>query len=340
MSTASPRLSVGLPVYNGENYIREAIDSILTQTFEDFELIIADNTSTDKTQEICEEYAARDQRIRYYRNEYNLGASRNQCLTFELSRGEYFRLAAHDDICAPECFQKCVEILDQNPDVVLSYPQTKIINEQGEIQEQYPDGRLRIRTVQKSTLLRQLFQPFLGDGDLHVDSSSPHLRFRSIVSDMGKLHPIYGVMRASVLKQMPLWGNYGHADGVFLARLSLKGKFYEVPEFLFFSRDHAQQSSHLFREKKGKHNYRAYAVWWDPKNAGKITIPTWKIFSEYGKAIAQSEVSLQEKAWCYFDSLRWLRGNWGKLARDLNAVLQQLTVFLARPLVKDRVQPN
>ncbi|UBF24882.1 glycosyltransferase [Kovacikia minuta CCNUW1] len=338
MSSASPCVSIGLGVYNGENYLREALDSILAQTFQDFELIITDNASTDKTQEICEEYAARDQRIRYYRNERNLGASRNQSLTFELSKGKYFKLAAHDDVCAPEFLQKCVEVLEQNPDVVLCYPQTKIINEYGEIQEQYPDGKLRLRQSQKSGKLRQLLQPFLGDGNLHVNSPKPYLRFRSIACDMGKLHPVFGLIRADALRQTPLWENYGHADGVLLTRLALQGKFYEVPDFLFFSRAHAQQSCNLFRKEKGRHNYQAYAVWWDPNNAGKISVPTWKIFSEYCKTIAQADVSLQDKAWCYFDTLRWLRGNWKTLAQDLSAAWQQLTASWARrrPSIEDR----
>ncbi len=135
MTQHSPRVSVGLAVYNGENFIRAAIDSILAQTFTDFELVISDNASTDKTQEICLEYAAKDGRIRYYRCERNMGAAWNQNRVFELSRGEYFRLAAHDDVIAPEYLAKCVEVLDQNPSVVLCHSWTKAINDQGEVIE-------------------------------------------------------------------------------------------------------------------------------------------------------------------------------------------------------------
>ncbi len=131
MSNLTPRVSVGLAVYNGENYLREAIDSILAQTFTDFELILSDNASTDKTQEICLEYAAKDKRIRYYRNDQNIGGIRNQIRTVELSRGEYYKLAAHDDVCAPDFLEKCVEVLDRDPSVVLCYPKTKIIDENG-----------------------------------------------------------------------------------------------------------------------------------------------------------------------------------------------------------------
>ena len=112
MLNNKPRVSIGMPVFNGENYLAEALDSLLTQTFSDFELIISDNASTDKTEEICRAYAVRDQRIRYFRNQENLGASRNYNRVFELSSGEYFKWAAHDDLCAPEFLGRCVDVLD------------------------------------------------------------------------------------------------------------------------------------------------------------------------------------------------------------------------------------
>ena len=96
-----PRVSIGLPVYNGENFLEFALDSILGQTFQDFELIISDNASTDATESICRRYAAKDSRIRYYRNPNNQGAAQNYNRVFALARGEYFKWAAHDDVCKP-----------------------------------------------------------------------------------------------------------------------------------------------------------------------------------------------------------------------------------------------
>src|SRR4051794_3298661 len=93
-----PKLSIGLPVYNGENFLAHAVDSILAQDFRDFELIISDNASTDRTAEICRGYAESDPRVRYVRFETNQGGSRNFCYVFELARGEYFKWAAHDDV--------------------------------------------------------------------------------------------------------------------------------------------------------------------------------------------------------------------------------------------------
>jgi glycosyltransferase involved in cell wall biosynthesis len=116
-----PRVSIGMPVYNGERYIEQAIESILAQTFSDFELIISDNASTDRTADICRSYAVRDRRIRYCRNETNIGYGRNQNLVIELSSGEYFLCAHHDDVRAPQCLERFLEIHEKNPTVVLSY---------------------------------------------------------------------------------------------------------------------------------------------------------------------------------------------------------------------------
>ena len=105
-SRNGPTISVGLPVFNGENFVREAIESILSQTFSDFELVISDNASTDSTQSICEEYQQKDKRVRYFRSPENRGASWNFNNTFHLSQGEYFKWAAHDDVLLPRYFSR------------------------------------------------------------------------------------------------------------------------------------------------------------------------------------------------------------------------------------------
>ena len=108
------QLSIGLPIYNGEEFLKEAIESLINQTFEDFEIVISDNASTDQTQQICRYYADLDPRIRYYRCKQNLGAAWNYNRVFELSYGEYFKWAAHDDFCGPAFFERCVDALDRD----------------------------------------------------------------------------------------------------------------------------------------------------------------------------------------------------------------------------------
>src|SRR5919109_5579420 len=131
MNEGRARVSIGMPVYNGVRFLKEAIESILAQTFEDFELIISDNASIDQTEQICREYAAKDKRIRYYRNEKNLGAARNYNRVFELSTGEYFKWQAHDDLCDPQFLEKGVAVLARDPSIVLCYSKFLRIDEHG-----------------------------------------------------------------------------------------------------------------------------------------------------------------------------------------------------------------
>src|SRR5262245_35151443 len=119
---SSPRVSVGLPVYNGERFVADAIDSILSQDFEDLELIISDNASEDATEEIARAYVEKDARARYVRNEVNVGAARNYNNLVDMARGEYFKWAAHDDQCAPGFVGRCVDVLDRDESVVLVFP--------------------------------------------------------------------------------------------------------------------------------------------------------------------------------------------------------------------------
>ena len=121
-------VTIGLPVYNGERYLRPAIESILAQSFPHFELVISDNASTDGTEAICRDDADRDERVRYYRNTANLGMSRNFNLTFERATGRYFKWAADDDLLEPQYLARCVQVLDRDPGVILCHSQVRIID--------------------------------------------------------------------------------------------------------------------------------------------------------------------------------------------------------------------
>jgi len=131
ISESIPRLNIGLPVFNGEKYLAQTLESILGQTYSDFELIISDNASTDGTQDICLEYAARDRRIRYHRNSQNIGAAQNWFYVFDLSSSEYFASVAHDDIYDREYMHKCVDVLEQDASVIVCYSKTRAIDGSG-----------------------------------------------------------------------------------------------------------------------------------------------------------------------------------------------------------------
>ncbi|GAB4578970.1 MAG: glycosyltransferase family 2 protein [Anaerolineales bacterium] len=294
MSEHLPKVSIGLPVYNGEKYLEQAIESILSQTFTDFELIISDNASTDRTPEICQRYAAQDARIRYHRNATNIGGANNENLTFKLSRAPYFRNAADDDYMAPEWLAKAVEVLDTHPDVVLAYSRAYRINEEGK----------EIGTLNR----------LLGTAD------RPHERFRNLYTWEHNCEPTYGLVRRDVMAKTDLQMNYTDSDRTFLCELSLHGKFYQIPEFLFYKRYHAGMSTQVFPD------YRERMVWFDPdfKKKGKVAMPHWNQFFHYLRIIRRAPINLGEKLRCYLHMVRWLflYRRWSMMGRDLvNAIL-------------------
>ncbi|KAM3114389.1 glycosyltransferase family 2 protein [Phormidesmis sp. 146-33] len=300
--TQTVRVSIGIPVYNGENYLEAAIESFLAQTFSDFELIISDNASSDRTQEICREYMTKDARIRYHRNETNIGAARNYNGLVALASGEYFKWAAHDDMCAPTYLEKCVEVLDRHPDIINCYPWTQFVDAKGD-----PDAR-----------------HYDYDGKLRLNSEKPHERFHDIVCTHQECFPIFGVMRISALRSIPLHGSYGHADGVLLARLALLGRYYELPEYLFLSRQHAEQSCKLFAKQNSDQDYFGYTVWFDPAKSGKFMLPRWTLFIEYCRSILQAPVSSAEKMACLGHMREWLNCYWKHMVRDVLSATSQL----------------
>jgi len=259
-----PRVSIGVPVYNGERYIAETLDSLLAQTYRDFELIICDNASTDRTQQICQTYVDKDARVRYVRNPENIGASRNYMLALSLSSGEYFRWANSDDLFAPEGLARCVEILDREPSVVLAYPKTKFIDEHGNIISEYDD-------------------------EMHMQSPRASERFAQVIERLGYVNVIYGLMRANVLRQTGLLRNFPGGDIPLVAELVLYGKFHEIPEFLFYRRLHPKASS-SYRD-----NVSLTQEFFDPSTKGKVSLRQWRHLWTHAGSVWRAPLGFAEK---------------------------------------------
>ncbi|HEY0798915.1 MAG TPA: glycosyltransferase, partial [Candidatus Baltobacteraceae bacterium] len=258
----APVVTVGLPIYNGAKFVREAIESILAQTFTDFELVISDNAPTHDTYSICEAYAVKDARVRLYRNAQNMGATYNYNRVFHLARGRYFRHAAHDDLIAPTNLERCVAVLEANPDVVLAYPRMQTIDEHGAVIQSYQDSLdLRDR-----------------------DPVRRWAHFHQLINDGAMCDPVFGLFRCSMLEQTPLLGNFISADMVLLADAALHGEIHEVPEFLFFERWHAGSSVNANPTLQDR------AAWFSPANRGKLVnyLPQWIWLIEYLHAIDRS----------------------------------------------------
>ncbi len=277
MSARRSRVSIGLPVYNRKQFLRETLDSVLAQTFEDFELIISDNASTDGTEEICREYANRDTRVRYSRNHVNLGASRNYNRVFELSSGEYFKWLASDDLCAPTFLERCVEALDCEPMAVLAYPLARSIDERGNVHHSY-EGVVEDTSwpVEPVDRFRQLVDGFVNDSGV---SAAPY---------------VFGLIRSDALRQTRLIGNFISSDLNLLAELALIGRFIVVPEHLSFIRSHPGSSSwpeHMAR-------FELVQEWFDPEVRRRTirSLLRWRRHAEYLVSVAWSDLGPAQKA--------------------------------------------
>jgi glycosyltransferase involved in cell wall biosynthesis len=298
MPAARPCLSIGLPVYNGEPFLTAALDSILDQTFRDFELIISDNGSTDATAEICEAYAARDSRIRYYRSDVNRGASWNFNRVFALSSGEYFKWSAADDVIAPTFLEQCRNVMEADPGVVLVYPKSVCIDESGEALEDY-DSIMSHRqwSPDPATQFRQVLEEFEFNGGASANVYN------------------FGLIRRSALKKTRLLGNYIMADCNVVSALALLGRFHELSEHLLFLRAHPGSSSWF---EGATWSFEKMQNFFDPAVKGRMALAMSirKHHFEHARAVWRSPLSMRAKAglmlYCTRPPLRILRKNFDR----------------------------
>lgn len=276
--SAAPRLSIGLPVHNGEQYLAESLDALLGQTFTDFELIISDNASTDGTEETCRRYAAMEPRIRYVRQARNLGCAENHNVVVRQARGELFKWAAHDDLYGRDLIERCVEVLDAHPDVVIASCLSAFVDGEG------------------NTTTRTQYPP-------RTDSHRAPERFRGILFGLGG-DDDYGVMRTEVLRRTPLTGSYYHADRTLVAELVLHGRIHRIPETLYFRRDRPDRAG------RPQQTVRDWCVTHDPRRANRLRHPTVRLLAEYVWAfvdsIRRAPLSGADKRACYRELARYL----------------------------------
>lgn len=217
----TPRLTFAMPVYNGSNFISDAIESILAQSFEDWELIITDNASEDGTQSIVEGYASKDKRIRYFRNEENIGAAANYNLGFEHARGDYFKWCAHDDTISPDYAKVCVAALDEDPSLSLAHGITKGIDKDGNV------------------------SPLVGAETPSILDEDPVKRFSALLNYIGDCFSIFGVYRTPYLAKSTLHRPYYGSDRGLLAEMAILGKYRRIEEAVFYNREHLTRSTKL-----------------------------------------------------------------------------------------------
>jgi len=303
MSGHKPKVSVAIPVFNGDNYLAEALDSVLAQTYRDFEVVISDNGSTDDTGNISRRYAAQDLRVQYFRTAVNQGDSWNFRRAVALASGQYFVFLAHDDKWTPEFLERCVAVLDTQPEVVLCYPKAIEIDSQG-------------NPLYKKEQL------------LDADSLKPHRRFRQLIRMDHNCETLFGLTRRGVLAKTSIHADFPDGDRVMLAELSLYGTYYRVPEYLFFHREHPVRSLNIYPSRFDR------LALLKPNKGNQIAFPHFEEFVAYLRGISHVPLSGGERIDCYGEMLRWLKDNHKRLRGDLVYVTKYL---LKRAL---RLQPR
>jgi len=276
--TRAPKLSVGLPVYNGQNYLAESIEALLGQSYEDFELIISDNASTDDTADICRRYEKEDPRIRYIRQEHNIGATPNHNFLVAQARGELFKWASHDDLYARDLLKRCVAALEEFPHVILAHSWTALIDSSGAITKAVRYG-------------------------LATSSLSAPERFRSLLYEVGG-DDDGGVIRMDVLRRAPQLASYYHSDRTQVAGMALYGPFYHVPDWLYLRRDHDGRAKLAFKTA------RSWCANLEPRRADALRNPAIRLYAEYlwgyVSAIHGAPLSPADKRACYQHLAGWL----------------------------------
>jgi glycosyltransferase involved in cell wall biosynthesis len=273
MTQRTPLVSVGVPVYNGDDYLRQALDGLLAQDLDDFEVIVCDNASTDSTPEIAKEYVAADRRFRYHRNEQNLGLSGNFNKAFQLARGKYFKWAAHDDLHPPQALRVSTTVLEHDPAAVICASAVAIMDDDGEV-----------------------FDEFHPTADLR--SAPPHIRFHRLMWTMEETHPLFAVMRSDALRRTPLYQPFVGGDRVLLAQMALMGPIWQVPEVLHYYRQPRMSTAARQRTDRP-----SQAVILDPANEGKLPSRTWRLAYEHLRLVSRAELSPRHKAWLAADVL-------------------------------------
>lgn len=284
--TSRNLVTVGLPVYNGETYVADAIRSILAQDSADLELIVSDNGSVDETEEICRDAIRDDSRARYVRSDVNRGAAWNFNHVVHLARGRYFKWAAHDDLHSQRFLARSVDVLEEDSDVSLVF---------GRVIDIDADGREINR--------RPSYDVVIG--------GRPSARVRAFLQEPTPCFETFGVTRLRQLRQTGLIGAYTSSDRTFLFEMALRGRFHELQEEYLYHREHQDRSVYRYVDRRER------AAWFDTGASTIWTFSHWRRLVEQVRGVSRARLGPTETARCQAMVCRWAITSAESLARDV-----------------------
>lgn len=283
----SPRVFIGLPVFNGARFLVNALDSLLAQTYRDFTLLVADNASTDATPEICRHYVATDSRVGYVRHPRNLGAPFNWNFVALQATGDYFKWSTANDECAPDMLERCVAALQADPSAVLCQGRTCLVDEE--------------------TGARQVY-----DNDIALLESSPSDRVRRLWQQLALNNGQTGLIRREMLMKTRLEREYRGGDYALMAELALLGRFIVLPQVLQYRRMGATTFSRYIHGNQLGGYYGPFVA------SGAFT-ERLRLHADMIHATMTSPIPWRERSVAVLGALRRVVWDRGKFWRDLRS---------------------
>lgn len=305
-----PLVSVGVPVYNGEKYLEQALSSLVQQTHRDLEVIVSDNGSTDRTSEIALEYASSDARLRYHRQPSNLGAAGNYNFTLAQARGDYFMWNAHDDVRHVRFLETALQAFSEHQGASCVFSRSASIDTNGDLRH-------------------EMRRP-----DHLIDKDVAH-RMRAALASRHPGLVIFGLIPRDLLVRTGQHGDYPGADRVLAVELALAGELVEIPEVMFFNRDHPDRYVRI--KNRADSSARLQEAWWDPRRADRMVFPAWSRLEGYLRAVRQAPLTRRERFRCYWALAAAQTDHGWAQPRSMLKDLARAAVKIARPKLKAEV---
>lgn len=254
------KVTVGMPAYNGEKFIADAIQCVLDQSYKDLVLLISDNASTDATEDICRDLAGRDERIVYVRHEKNLGATANYNFLAQQASSEYFKWHSCNDLLSRDMIERCVAALDAHDDVALVYAKTRLFV------ESLADARA------------------YGEDPLADQDNALH-RFIHVIDDMALNNIMNGVLRLDALRRTSMLREFFYADRTMMAELALQGKLVEDRECQFYRRMDEESATQMKSEDEVLKHF-------DPSWKRPLPFTNWRVYWSFLTGLWASDIGV------------------------------------------------